>query len=225
MITNCDLGECLVPNPDASVMPLIGMASIACGGHAGNDQSMVEAIKLAVKNKVRIGVHPSYADQENFGRISQKLSVDELYELVYNQVSHFQALCQQHNARLEYIKPHGALYHDMMHQSDVFEVLCRVINAIDPKLDLVIQAGLEVYVKNFENMTNGRFLREVFADRGYIGLNMIDRGEKNAVLDDSNAIIKQFLRFYKGKDIKIDTICFHSDNPASVEALKTLKHA
>lgn len=222
MLINCDLGECLTPSPDVEVMPLIDMANIACGGHAGDDQSMIDTIKLAVKHQVRIGVHPSYADQNNFGRISQNLSADKLYELIHSQVAHFHTLCQQHHAKLEYIKPHGALYHDMMHRNDVLKVLCRVINAINPKLDLVVQAGNEMYLKNLENMTNGRFLREVFADRGYIGLNMIARSEKDAVLDDSSAIIEQFWRFNNDKKIKIDTICFHSDNLASVEALKRL---
>jgi len=70
MLINCDLGECLIPNPDADIMSLIDMANIACGGHAGDDESMVKTIKLAKENNVKIGVHPSYKDQANFGRVS-----------------------------------------------------------------------------------------------------------------------------------------------------------
>ena len=64
---NCDIGECLSSNPDEDLMPLVDIANIACGGHAGNDSSIKKTIKLAVRNKVSIGEHPSYLDKKNFG--------------------------------------------------------------------------------------------------------------------------------------------------------------
>jgi len=225
MLINCDLGECLTPNPDADVMPLIEMANIACGGHAGDDVSMVETIKLATKNGVRIGAHPSYADQLNFGRVSHDLNDNELFDLIYDQVSHFQELCTQNGADLEYIKPHGALYHDMTHKQSVLNVIHKVIKAIDVNLSLVVQAGNEDHFKNIEKYANAPFLYEVFADRGYNGTQMIARSKKGAVLTNANAIVEQYQNFLSGKSFKIDTICFHSDNMASVEALKLLKNA
>jgi UPF0271 protein len=220
-LINCDLGECLIPNPDAGAMPLIDMANIACGGHAGDDESMIKTIKLAKQNNVKIGVHPSYNDQTNFGRVSYQLNDDELYDLVYQQVSHFQKLCHNNSASLEYVKPHGALYHDMMEKPLVLDAICRVIKAVDKNLKLVVQAG----VKNFGNNQNVNFLHEVFADRGYNGLEMLTRGEQGAVLDSASAIVKQYQHFLSENSFKIDTICFHSDNPASVEALKRLNNA
>jgi UPF0271 protein len=220
-LINCDLGECLTPNPDSSAMPLIDMANIACGGHAGNDESMIKTIKLAKKNDVKIGAHPSYIDQANFGRVSHQLSSDELFDLVYSQVYHFQKLCHNNSASLEYIKPHGALYHDMRENSLVLDTICRAIKAVDENLKLVVQAG----VKDFGKNTNVAFLYEVFADRGYDGIEMLPRGEKGAVLDNADAIVEQYQRFLCEKSFKIDTICFHSDNLASVEALKRLNNA
>ena len=220
-LINCDLGECLTINPDSSAMPLIDMANIACGGHAGDDESMVKTIKLAKENNVKIGVHPSYEDQANFGRVSYQLNDDELYDLVYQQVSHFQKLCHNNNSSLEYVKPHGALYHDMMDKPLVLDAICRVIKAVDKNLKLVVQAG----VKNFGNNQNVTFLYEVFADRGYDGVEILTRGEKGAVLDSADAIVEQYQRFLCEKSFKIDTICFHSDNSASVEALKRLDNA
>jgi UPF0271 protein len=225
MLINCDLGECLTPNPDADVMPLIEMANIACGGHAGDDVSMVETIKLATKNGVRIGAHPSYADQLNFGRVSHDLNDNELFDLIYDQVSHFQELCTQNGADLEYIKPHGALYHDMTHKQSVLNVIHKVIKTIDVNLSLVVQAGNEDHFKNIEKYANAPFLYEVFADRGYNGTQMIARSKKGAVLTNANAIVEQYQKFLSEKSFKIDTICFHSDNMASVEALKLLKNA
>ncbi len=220
-LINCDLGECLIPSPDIEVMPLISMANIACGGHAGNDESMVKTIKIAKQNNVKIGAHPSYFDQVNFGRVSHQLNDDELYDLVYHQVAHFQNLCHNNNASLEYIKPHGALYHDMMAKPLVLDTIYRVIKAVDKNLKLVVQAG----VKNFGNNENVAFLHEVFADRGYDGVKTLPRGEKGAVLDNADTIVKQYQRFLSEKSFKIDTICFHSDNLASIEALKRLNNA
>lgn len=215
------MGECLTPNPDAEIMPLIDMASVACGGHAGNDTSMLETIKLAKQNNVKIGAHPSYADKANFGRISHQLSSDELYELIYHQVSHFQKLCHDNGAILDYVKPHGALYHDMMKKPEVLSVICKVIRAIDKSLKLVVQAGN----KNFGKNESVHFLHEVFADRAYRGSEMISRSEKGAVLDSSKAITQQYQQFLNEQSFKIDTICFHSDNKASVIALERLKNA
>ena len=217
-LINCDLGECLIPSPDTDVMPLIDMANIACGGHVGDDKSMVNAIQLAKQNNVKIGAHPSYSDQANFGRVSQQLSHDALFDLVYAQVLHFQTLCDDNNAVLKYVKPHGALYHDMMENPEVLDAIVKAVQAVDKNLDLVVQAG----DKNFGKNANATFLYEVFADRGYKGIKMIPRGEKGAVLSSVDAIVEQYQRLLSEKSFKIDTICFHSDNLASVEALKRL---
>ena len=225
LMINCDLGECLTPNPDTDVMPLINMANVACGGHAGDNNSMIKTIQLAKKFGVKIGAHPSYADIANFGRVSQTLSSSALFDLIYQQITTFQTLCTEHGVLLKYIKPHGALYHDITHNPLVLEVMCDVIHKIDQNLSLVVLAGHEDYFKNFGNNENDLFLHEVYADRGYQGLQMIPRGDKSAVLTDPKAIIDQDYQFLEEKSFKIDTICFHSDNKASVDALKLLKNA
>jgi UPF0271 protein len=225
LMINCDLGECLNPSPDADIMPFIAMANIACGGHIGDNQSMLESIRLAQKNQVKICAHPSYVDWANFGRVRQHLSPDELYQVVHAQVANFAQLCEQNNAKLECIKPHGALYYDVNHHPEVLGVMAEIIHAIDPNLSLIVQAGNEAYLEKFAKNNNLSFLREVFADRGYRGFELIPRGEKGALLDNREAIIKQFRQFSKHPTLKIDTICFHGDNPASIDALKHLKNA
>lgn len=225
-LINCDLGECLTPNPDEEIMPLIDMASVACGGHIGDDSSMVEAIKLAKQQEARIGVHPSYVDQANFGRVSHSVSLEELFQLIYKQVEHFKKLCEHQNTTLEYIKPHGALYHDMMQKQDVLNVLCEVIHTLDSSLCLVIQSGINTGL--FEDISKDKnisFLYEVFADRGYHLHQLIPRGEQGAMLEDAQEIVDQYHYFSSDYASNIDTICFHSDNPASVEALKILKQS
>jgi UPF0271 protein len=222
-IINCDLGECLIPNPDTEIMPLIGMANVACGGHVGDDKSMTETIKLAAMHGVSVGAHPSYIDRSKFGRESHPLKSRELFEAVKGQVESLRQLCVENNVGLEYIKPHGALYHDVMRNESVLHVLCDVIKEIDPNLSLVVEANSENdRIRKFEKSRGVRFLYELFADRGYAGSALIDRREKGAMLDDPEIIIQQYKRFAGENSFQIDTICFHSDNLASVEALKIL---
>lgn len=224
-LINCDLGECLSPNPDPIVMPLIDMANIACGAHAGDENSIRETLLLAHQHQVEIGVHPAYQDRANFGRVSQALSVSELTQLLSTQLLDFQRTCEQLGFKLSYVKPHGALYHDMMNRPEVLDALCSVISQMDTDLNLVVQAGFENYVASYEKRYGLRLLHEVFADRGYRGLTMLPRTEPGAVLNDPQKIVDQFWHFANDQSLKIDTICFHSDNKASVEALKQLNHA
>ncbi len=217
-LINCDLGECLTPNPDAEIMPLIDIANIACGGHVGDNNSMLKTIQLAKHNQVKIGAHPSYADKQNFGRISHQLNDQALYDLLYQQIANFQKLCQENTAVLETIKPHGALYHDITHHSNIFDICCEVIQNIDENLSLVVQAG-------FKKKTNINLLYEVFADRAYQGIQMVPRREENAVLKSVDSIIEQYQYFLMQDSFALDTICFHGDNPASVEALKRIRNA
>lgn len=223
-LINCDLGECLTPDPDEAIMPLVHMANIACGGHAGDHVSMEKTIKLAKQYSVKVGAHPSYLDKENFGRVSHDISSDALFELVKNQITEFQALCQQHQMEMHYIKPHGALYHDMMHKPEVLDILCQVIKAVNPSLGLVVQAGLhqkKMAKKAEQEAIN--FIYEAFADRGYQGKQMIPRSETGAMLKDAEEIVAQYRLFSQPQNFQIDTICFHSDHYPSVFALKLIK--
>ncbi len=216
MLINCDLGECLIPNPDAVIMPLINMANIACGGHAGDDKSMVQTIQLALKNKVTIGAHPSYADKENFGRISHNLNNNVLFELIYRQVSSLKKHCADNAAKLTYIKPHGALYHDMVNKPAVLQTMVKVIQAVDKNLHLVVPTGFKV--QTWVNLQS-----ELFADRAYNNGKILPRSESGAVLTQVDTIIKQYHQFLSKQNCH--SICFHSDNSASVEALQQLKYS
>src|SRR5690606_8116822 len=108
---NCDLGEGV--NNEAQIMPLIDSCSIACGGHAGNTQSMEKAIILAKKNKVLVGAHPSYPDRENFGRVAMTMKDDAFVSSIQQQLNTFDFLLQKNGTHLDHIKAHGALYNEI----------------------------------------------------------------------------------------------------------------
>ncbi|HJW47672.1 MAG TPA: LamB/YcsF family protein, partial [Lysobacter sp.] len=73
---NCDLGESC--GDDAAIIPLITSASIACGGHAGTDETMRATLRLCRAHGVAAGAHPGYADRVNFGRQELALSRGEI---------------------------------------------------------------------------------------------------------------------------------------------------
>lgn len=231
MQVNCDLGEGL-DAIDAALMPYIDMASIACGGHTGDRDSMTRALTLAHQHGLMIGAHPSYPDRLHFGRFSQpQLSSEELFDSLCRQVNQLKTLSEDLNTKLHYIKAHGALYNDSVHNQERFGVLIRVAQLFS--LPLVIQA--HPLNNAHEKLSAGvELIREAFADRAYMDNgNLVARNYPHAVLSDVDQAIEQVsdiqnqgrLRTENGNwlAIKADTICLHSDSPNAVALARALR--
>lgn len=221
MLINADVGECGF-EVDTKIMPYVNMASIACGGHTGDQASIVATVNLAKKYKVKIGAHLSYVDKENFGRISQNISTYKLAAQLKTQLQHLEKVCYGQQLHISYIKPHGALYHDILRSLDKFKLVLNLSTTLQTA-KLVVQFGLiDELRKQLAKQNNVRLLTEVFADRAYEndGINLHPRSEKASVFDNADAIKNQFNHLKSSA--KADTICFHSDNPASIKALTAL---
>lgn len=223
MLINADIGE--MTGHDAQIMPHIHIGNIACGYHASNPQHMAETVALADKYQVKISAHPGYKDPENFGRISIPHTQSELTELVDQQVSTLQEICIEHNTQLFAIKPHGALYHDMLHQPHVLSAIIAIAKKF--KLPLIVPATAEA------SSWNVPVFNEVFADRSYLPSGALTpRSQSNALLSSPAEIIVQAQQLMRHDPIttssktslllKADTICFHGDHEASVKALEQL---
>ena len=109
---NCDLGEKSKHHSnkyDPELLGIVNSANIACGYHAGDEDTMRETIKISKKNGVSIGAHPSFNDPENFGRKRINLSSAEIKKLIQDQYNILQAIAQQNEVSVSHIKPHGAL--------------------------------------------------------------------------------------------------------------------
>ena len=104
---NCDLGE--GGGHDAELMTLITSANIACGGHAGDDESMRHTVQLAQAHAVAIGAHPGFKDREHFGRRELPVAPDEAFALVARQIESLRQIAATLGAKLAHVKPHGAL--------------------------------------------------------------------------------------------------------------------
>ncbi|MBA6389883.1 5-oxoprolinase subunit PxpA [Colwellia sp. BRX10-3] len=238
MKLNCDLGE-FKENNDADIMPLIDMANIACGFHGSDSLTIKKTIKLAQQHQVIIGAHPSYPDVENFGRQSMDLSQDELIANVQYQIGALQALCAVENAQLDYVKPHGALYNDMMKNLNLFEDVCLAIAQLNQSnikpLSLMIQALTDI--DKFDQIAKKHHISlyyEAFADRAYLdnGL-LVPRTETGAVLTNNQDVVtrcqalldKQPLlsKHQQPLQFHIDALCVHGDTPNALAMLKALR--
>ncbi len=223
-LINCDLGECLSPDPDEVIMPLIDVANIACGGHAGDRESMVKTVELAKKYNVKIAAHPSYPDKENFGRISQHHDSITLFLLLQQQVEQLLVICQEFDVSIDYVKPHGALYHDMLREASIMAVICKVIESFDMGFSLIVQAGSESeHLARLSRRYGIDLIEEAFADRRYKGKQLLPRTEQGALIEEIDEIVTQYQSFLIRPTFNVDTVCFHSDQPPSVAALQRLK--
>ncbi len=238
MKLNCDMGESFgrwAMGNDARVMPLIDMANIACGFHASDPLTMARTVELAKSSGVLIGAHPGYPDLVGFGRRSLACSAEEAGCIVQYQVGALQAIARARGVRVSYIKPHGALYNDMMQNDALMLGLMSVARDMDEGLPLMIQATARN--DHYREMASGvgiELLFEAFADRAYDAAGrLVSRTLPGAVLTDPAAIVEQARRLATEGVVRSvegvlltftpDTLCVHGDNEVSISVLKQIR--
>lgn len=228
MLINCDMGEGLQPNPDPEVIPHIDLANFACGGHAGDADTLQSGLSLAKQHQVKVGAHPSYPDRENFGRRALSLTEFELKNCLNQQLALIEQQAKMLGLQIHHVKPHGALYLDMMRSKSLFTTLLDIHQTwqtnIGHAVAFVIQAN--ICDANYQQLAQEKgviLLRELFADRAYLpNGHLAPRSQPNSLYQNAADILQQAQRFIEEK--KGETLCFHSDNPASVIALKQLEN-
>src|ERR1700712_2125112 len=137
---NCDMGEGI--GNDATIIPYITSANIACGYHAGDETTMRETVLLAKEAGVAIGAHPSFLDRENFGRTEIKgIQPQQVYELVTMQIKTLHAIATACNAVLHHVKPHGALYNMAAKDAHLSMAIARAVFDFDNTLVLFGLSG------------------------------------------------------------------------------------
>lgn len=223
---NVDIGEGF--NIEAEIMPLIQSCNIACGGHAGNNKEMSKLILLARQNNVKIGVHPSYPDKHNFGRISMNIDNEKLKYSIKSQLLNFIKLLN-HSKELNHVKPHGALYNDSAKNENIANIIIECICECCPDATLFTLPESKLAKKA---KSKGIIVcREAFLDRGYMDNGQLQqRGKKGALITNSYSIYKRLKNLlFNGRiqtinnnwiDIDADTYCLHGDHPNIVENLK-----
>ena len=232
---NCDLGEKSkfhsIKN-DPELLNIVNSANIACGYHAGDEETMNMVIKISKSNGVSIGAHPSFNDPENFGRKKINLSSSEITKLITTQYEILQKIAQTHGENVTHIKPHGALNNMACEDFDLANTISKSINNIDKNIIFLVPTGsqMEVAAKKL----NMKIACEIFADRNYEDDgNLVSRVKDHALITDPNMAKKhvlsmvnnQAINCFSGKQIpcEIDSVCIHGDNESSLATAKSIK--
>ncbi|KAF0811861.1 hypothetical protein IGB42_03671 [Andreprevotia sp. IGB-42] len=225
---NADLGEG-APH-DAELMALISSASIACGGHAGDVDSMRATVLAARAHGVRIGAHPSYPDRAHFGRRSLQITPAKLAIDITAQLWSLKAVCFEAGVSFSYVKPHGALYNDAARDAALADLIAGTIHEIDPGLALMGLAGSELIAAG--QRAGLATISEVFADRAYLADgSLMPRDQPGAVLDHEAALAQALTVVNRGGltavdgtwlALNADSICVHGDNPHALAFLQLL---
>ncbi|WP_370462601.1 5-oxoprolinase subunit PxpA [Pseudomaricurvus sp. HS19] len=237
LLLNCDLGESYgswTMGLDAAVMPHIDQANIACGFHAGDPLVMHDTLQLARQHGVRIGAHPAYPDLGGFGRRSMNCSPQEIRTFVTYQAAALAGMAQSLELQLEYIKPHGALYNDMMARADVRHAIMEAVAGFYLPVKLMLQATPEADLHRKEAEHYGiKLLFEAFADRCYDDDGkLLSRSKPGAVhsRDKMLAQVEQLLRHgtvttASGLIIPLhaDSLCVHGDNMEAVQSVADIR--
>ena len=233
---NCDLGEKSKHHSnkyDPDLLEIVNSANVACGYHAGDEETMNQVIQISKKNGVSIGAHPSFNDPENFGRERMNLSSSEIKKLITDQYEILQKIALKYEEKVTHIKPHGALNNMACEDIELATVLAQTIKDIDKELIYLVPTGSKM--QEAAKKLNMKFACEIFADRNYEDDgNLVSRKKPHALITDPEQAQKHVLKMVKtqslnchsGKQIpcEIDSVCIHGDNLSSLATAKSIKN-
>ncbi|NNC34529.1 MAG: 5-oxoprolinase subunit PxpA [Croceitalea sp.] len=226
---NCDVGEGV--GNESSLFPFISSCSVACGGHAGDEQSMSQMVQLSKEHQVKVGAHPSYPDKRNFGRKSMKISDLELHDSLTAQIATFAKIVKDEKMTLNHIKPHGALYNDIAKHKKLAKVFLKAVKPFKEQVMLYLPyasvAALEALEQGFA------VTYEAFGDRNYNDdLSLVSRIEPNALIQEPKMVMDHVIGMARNKKvksisgkeipIKAETYCIHGDTATALQILMYL---
>lgn len=232
---NSDLGESFgqwFMGDDAAMLDIVTSANVACGFHAGDPAGILRTLKAAAAKGVTIGAHVAYPDLVGFGRRNMDIASDELSADVIYQIGALQALATAAGTTVRYVKPHGALYNTIAHDTRQALAVIEAIRAVDSKLVLVALAGSPlIELARREGLT---CIAEAFADRAYTPQGtLVSRREPGAVLHDAEQVARRMLRLVQSSEveaidgsvtrIEADSICVHGDSPGAIQMAREVR--
>lgn len=217
---------------DAAIMPLVNAANVACGYHAGDEDTMKRTVELAMKYGVVVGAHPSFPDRDNFGRTEMELSDEEVYDLIREQIELFNAVVRETGAVFNHVKPHGALYNMAARDAELASTIAKAVKDFSPKLILYGLSGS--YLISEAVKIGLKTMSEVFADRTYQDDgSLTPRSKPGAMIEDADKAVQQVLMMVSqgkvqtvsGKMIGIvaETVCIHGDGRNAVAFAKKIR--
>lgn len=229
---NADLGE--GDAYDAELLKVVSSCNIACGGHAGDTESIASTIREALANGVSVGAHPGYPDREGFGRRSRFMGGDALRVALRSQLRDFSREADRLHARVTHVKPHGTLYTDAVVDAELADIIAGVVAGMPGKPVLVGQPATQLEAAAQAHRI--RFVAEAFVDRAYRSDGqLVPRSEPGAVHGDIGEIQRQAVslaregrvRCLDGSTVAVraDTLCIHGDTPGAAAAARAVRDA
>lgn len=232
---NSDLGEsfgqwCM--GDDAAMLDIVTSANVACGFHAGDPAGILRTLRAAAAKGVTIGAHVAYPDLVGFGRRNMDIASFDLTADVIYQIGALQALATAAGTSVRYVKPHGALYNTIAHDTRQALAVIEAIRAVDARLVLVALAGSPlIELARHEGLT---CIAEAFADRAYTPTGaLVSRREPGAVLHDAEQVAQRMLRLVQTGEIEAidgsvtrieaDSICVHGDSPGAIQMAREVR--
>lgn len=223
VLLGCDTGEAPAGEErdrERALLPYIDAVSIACGGHAGDEASIQYAIEGAIEHGCVIGAHPSYPDREGFGRKRIEIARADLKASLQSQLHAIAQAAHTLGTSIEFVKPHGALYHDIATDADLAVVLAGVFQQVLPEAQIVLPLGSCM----IEPLTSAghRVLPEGFCDRAYeCDGSLRSRDRAGALITDPNRAADQCEELVRGG--RCNLLCVHSDTPDAIAIAKAVR--
>lgn len=226
---NADMGESFGSwkmGDDAALLQTVTSANIACGGHAGDADTMASTMRIAMENGVGIGAHPGFMDIAGFGRFRIQMPRDTLQNQIRYQVAASIGMARSMGATVRHVKLHGALGNMTSEDVQMAQDLYEAALSVDPNLIVMVLAATAQ--QDAVEKLGCKYATEIFADRAYNDdATLVDRSIPGAVIHDPveagqrmvDMVLAGAIITGSGKHIKtpIDTICLHGDTPTAVQ--------
>lgn len=232
---NSDLGEGYGPwrmGDDAAMLDLVTSANVACGGHAGDGETMFETLSLAARRGVVVGAHPGFADREGFGRRLIPLTVGEVERLIAGQLGSLMGIAALAGTAVRYVKPHGALGNHAADDRPTADAIVRAIKAVSGDLAVLAISGTEL--EQAARAAGLAVYSEIYADRAYLPTGrLVPRKRAGAMIHDATEATARLVRFLEtglmptldGPAIPLaaQSICVHGDSAGAVAMARTVR--
>jgi UPF0271 protein len=222
VLLNLDAGE--LPDEPPELWSLFDVVNIACGGHAGDAASMARVVGFcAAHGRPRAGAHPSYPDPAHFGRRSLHTPAAALAPAIAAQCAALDAIARAHGLALDWVKPHGALYHDAAASPELARAvidgarsaLGRPFTVVGPARSALAEAAAALGLP---------YAREGFADRARrADGSLVPRSEPGALVTDPAAAAAAAVALARSGEV--DTLCVHADTPGALAIARAVRAA
>lgn len=234
---NSDLGEgygVWSMGNDAEMLRIVTSANIACGGHAGDADTMFATLTQAHANGVTVGAHPGYDDRPGFGRRIIPMSLAEIERMVATQIGALLGAAALAGVPVRYVKAHGALANLAADDRDVADAIARATRAVSRDLALLAISGTEL--ERAGPAAGLPVFSEIFADRAYLHSGrLVPRSHPDAMIGNADTAAARLFGFIAsglmptldGPSIRLvaQSICVHGDSPGAVDMARKIRAA